>query len=186
MNIGLTDGADPTGGLHDESAAGMLVAPEAEHLVQALVPMAVADVASDRWLTQHGWIERLNMQAHVNASQMRDEFVMEALVLHEKMSTLVHSLIASELWRANVYPELRDEAARLDGVRLYQALYHEAVVANLLEVSLFHRQACEACGDSLLDLLDWAHRRLVWLQAHEPPAEVTAKTPQVRSRRRRG
>lgn len=48
-----------------------------------------------------------------------------------------------------------------------------------VQVTLFHRQACEACGDSLLDLLDWAHRRLVWLQGHKPPAEVTARTPEV-------
>lgn len=143
MNIGVTDGLDPSA-VHDDATGGMLVAPEAEHLVQALVPMSVPDVASDKWLTQHGWIERLNMQAHVNASQMRDEFVMEALVLHEKMGVLVHSLLASELWRTHVYPRLRDEAAERDGVRLYQALYHEAVLANLLEVRRARRGAAGA------------------------------------------
>mmetsp|Transcript_25646 Transcript_25646/g.59365 ORF Transcript_25646/g.59365 Transcript_25646/m.59365 type:complete len:125 (-) Transcript_25646:36-410(-) len=120
MNIGLTDGADPTASLYDDPSAAMLVAPEAEHLVQALAPLPVGEIPSDKWLTQHGWIERLNMQAHVNASQMCDEFVMEALVLHEKMPTLVHSLLASELWRTNVFPKLRERAAELDGVRLYQ------------------------------------------------------------------
>ena len=70
MNIGLTEGAS-FDGLVDDGQAGMLVAPEAEHLIQALRPLAVADVASDRWLTQHGWLERLNMQAHVNVRAAR-------------------------------------------------------------------------------------------------------------------
>jgi hypothetical protein len=185
MNIGLTEGAS-LDGIIDDGLAGMLVAPEAEHLIQALRPLTVADIASDRWLTQHGWLERLNMQAHLNvraekraacglagaasqrrrwrpcagttsssqalralalphapepvdrahtrtgrafllltavapqASQMRDEFVMEGLVLHEKMGLLVHSLLASELWRCNVYPLLEEKASEADGIRLYQ------------------------------------------------------------------
>lgn len=174
MNIHLSDGT-AAGGADELGDAGPLVAPEAEHLVEALSRFAVADIGSDRWLTQHGWLERLNMQAHVNAAQMRDEFVMEALVLHEKLPVLVHDLIATELWRARVLPQLREEAHKRDGVRLYQCCYHEAVVANLLEAVLYHRQACEAVADALVDLADYCQRRLVWLlERARPPADVTA------------
>lgn len=45
------------------------------------------------------------------------------------------------------------------GVRCrYLVLHHEATLANLLEVALFHREACEAAGeDALLEVRPHAH-----------------------------
>jgi hypothetical protein len=46
----------------------------------------------------------------------------------------------------------------------YLVLHHEVTVANLLEVALFHREACEAAGeDALLEVRDeGATPTLVW------------------------
>lgn len=41
----------------------------------------------DRWFRQHEYIEKLNMQAILNASAMHDEFVKEHLVSHGKVTT---------------------------------------------------------------------------------------------------
>jgi len=41
-----------------------------------------------RWRQQHEYLEKLNMQALVNASQNQDEFVKEYLISHEKVSYL--------------------------------------------------------------------------------------------------
>lgn len=46
----------------------------------------------------------------------------------------------------------------------YQMLYSEAVLANLLEVCLYHEHACQAMkSDSILELCDWCYEMLVFL-----------------------
>lgn len=42
-------------------------------------------------------------------------------------------------------------------------VYHEGVIANFLEILLYHRTACEEAGDYLIDLVDWAYRKLLKL-----------------------
>ena len=46
------------------------------------------DVYAYRWRQQHEYLEKLNMQALLNASQNEDEFVKEFLINHEKVSNL--------------------------------------------------------------------------------------------------
>ncbi len=40
-----------------------------------------------RWTQQHEYLEKLNIQAVVNASQDEDEFVKEFLITHDKVNT---------------------------------------------------------------------------------------------------
>lgn len=49
-----------------------------------------------RWFRQHEYIEKLNMQAILNASAMHDEFVKELLVSYGKVPflyTYLHNLL---------------------------------------------------------------------------------------------
>ena len=39
----------------------------------------------NRWLNQHETIDRLNIQAHKNALNSTDEFVMDSFVTYEKV-----------------------------------------------------------------------------------------------------
>jgi len=56
------------------------------------------------------------------------------------------------------------QADKLDNVTVYLLLYHEAAVANLLEICLFHSSALEAIDeDHLIELVDWCYRKLVYL-----------------------
>ena len=74
-------------------AEGPINALEADRYVEELKPFAFKEMGDARWMSQHEFLTKLNLQAHVNASHMRDEFVLEAVVLHEKLPLIIRELI---------------------------------------------------------------------------------------------
>ena len=60
-------------------------------------------------MKQHEDLEKLNLQSHHNAVSNADEFVMEAVITHDKMATLVHELLAVEAWTDHVLPRLQHD-----------------------------------------------------------------------------
>jgi hypothetical protein len=93
------------------------------------------------------------------------------------MPILVHELIAIELWFEKVYPQLvaLDFAAK-STVSPYIVvctnhsqrpahfkIYHEATLVSLLEAVMYNKEACGACGDTIIDLVDYVHRRVATL-----------------------
>lgn len=54
-------------------------------------------MGSAAWLDQHDWVEKLNLQAHLNAQSHSDEFVKEALVCLDKVTVLVQDLLLAEV-----------------------------------------------------------------------------------------
>ena len=150
-------------------AVGPLNALEADRYVEELRTFTFEEFGGSRWMTQHEMLEKLNVQTHVNASQQRDEFVMEALVLHEKIPLLIRELVSTELWKENVFPLVHEFLSTENSIKGYMLLYHEAVLINLLESVLYHKQACEAAGDMIVELTDYCHRKLVWLLSAPPP-----------------
>ena len=52
-------------------------------------------------------------------------------------------------------------------------LYHEATVANLLELILFHRDTCEAAGDGILDMMDYCFHKIAKLTTRYVSYHVT-------------
>ena len=145
---------------------------EADRIVENLQSFKFQRFGDRTWTNQHQELSKLNLQAHINAQQHRDEFVVEALLLHEKMPLLIKELVSAELWKINVYPKLKSFLDKEASVKGYLLLYNEAVLCNLLEAALYHPRACTACGDCTSGLVDWCHRRLVWLhtaQYEEPP-----------------
>lgn len=54
-------------------------------------------VGSNNWLRQHDALERLNIQAHQSAQCRSDEYIVEALVTQQRLSCLVHELLAAEV-----------------------------------------------------------------------------------------
>lgn len=121
---------------------------------------------SAAWSRQREKIERLNIQAHQNVASHSDEFVKEALISHDKIAVLCHELLVVEVWRERVLP-LLDAAvyeSTVGSTALYWVCYHEVSLINLLEVTLFHMESCENAGDdALLELADYCHRRLLYL-----------------------
>lgn len=48
-------------------------------------------------------------------------------------------------------------------MRLYFVLYHEATLANFLEVLLYHGHVCEQAGDLLIEVADYCARKMTML-----------------------
>lgn len=174
-------------------ASGPLNALEADRYCEELITNSFEQMGGHKWLSQHEFLSKLNLQAHVNASQQRDEFVLEAMVLHEKIPLLIRELIASELWKQNAYPLIKDWLAEHNSIKGYLLLYHEAVLVNLLEALLFHKQGCDAAGDAIIELVDYCHRKLMFLLNADPPAppaknqdefkkQLMSETPEDHSR----
>jgi hypothetical protein len=62
---------------------------EAEAYVEQLKIFSIKDIGNPNWLQQHQFIEKLNVQTHVNVQNETDEFVMEHLISHEKIPVYV-------------------------------------------------------------------------------------------------
>ncbi|KAM9859162.1 zinc finger MYND domain-containing protein 10 [Aulostomus maculatus] len=155
----------------------VLLPVEAEQIIQGLTPFSVKEVGSMRWLRQHEYIEKLNMQAILSASSMRDEFVKELLVLHGKIPVLVHEMILTELWKHKIFPifcQLQDFNPK-STFNLYMVIYHEATIINLLETIMFHKDSCDAADDSVVDLVDYCHRKLTLLAGKSNKGSATTQ-----------
>ncbi len=61
------------------------------------LPPPLAQVGGPAWLEQHDWVEKLNLQAHLNAQSHSDEFVKEALVSLDRVTVLVKDLLLTEV-----------------------------------------------------------------------------------------
>ncbi|KAG8007716.1 Zinc finger MYND domain-containing protein 10 [Nibea albiflora] len=148
---------------------------EAEGFVQSLETFPLKEVGSARWSRQHEYIEKLNMQAILSASAMHDEFVKELLVSYGKIPVLVHEMILVEVWKQKVFPilcQLQDFNPK-NTFNLYMVIHHEATIINLLETIMFHKESCEAAYESVLDLVDYCHRKLTLLASKATRGDVT-------------
>eukprot|EP00403_Amphidinium_massartii_P016501 CAMPEP_0178422114 /NCGR_PEP_ID=MMETSP0689_2-20121128/27004_1 /TAXON_ID=160604 /ORGANISM="Amphidinium massartii, Strain CS-259" /LENGTH=623 /DNA_ID=CAMNT_0020043663 /DNA_START=57 /DNA_END=1924 /DNA_ORIENTATION=+ len=174
------DGLDGLDGLADiASAAGLpldgvddvlptfsdLTPFEVEHFVGELQTFNIEDVGGPKWLTQHERIEKLNWTAHSQAKEGHDEYVVDQFNMQEKVPVLIYDLILINVWKERIWPLVKNHVVKFSSLRSYIPVYHEASVANLLEVCLFHRTSCEEAGDALIDLVDWCAKKLRYLVA---------------------
>jgi len=146
---------------------------EAECYVESLQPFAIDTVGSQTWLLQHERVEKLNQQAVASATCQTDEFVKEYLITHDKVSVLVHNLITTEVWKEKVFPIILKKVTLESSFNLYMMMYHEAPIVTLLETVMYHSEIAEAAEDSILDLLDYCHRKVSdTLARHEGGEEL--------------
>ncbi|CAF2828636.1 unnamed protein product [Rotaria sp. Silwood2] len=62
----------------------VLLSTEVDAFVEALEPFEVEDIGKPRWHTQHEYIEKLNMQAILDANRNTHEYVREIIVNNDK------------------------------------------------------------------------------------------------------
>ena len=146
----------------------LVLAPEAERMVEALRQHGIAEVGTPNWMEQQGAVHKLNVQSHYNAHAHADEFVKDYLVSFDKVRVLVHELLLMEVWKAHLLPHLKKHLAKkVDSITSYLLISHEADLANLLEVTLYHEQALDNIEeDFLMELVDWCSRQLQYLNSH--------------------
>eukprot|EP00794_Sanderia_malayensis_P007456 gene7455-8278_t len=171
------------------AAENILSHAEADMYIEALQTVSVSDIGNQRWRTQHEYIEKLNMQAVLNASTNTEEFIQEALISHNKVRTffcvlqvsgqrlrrtfgigvavimtLIYDLISVELWQNRVFKHILDiEITSNSSLPIYMVLFHEATSLSLLETVLYHKEPCECAGDNILDLVDYCCRKITSL-----------------------
>ncbi|XP_034169870.2 zinc finger MYND domain-containing protein 10 isoform X3 [Pangasianodon hypophthalmus] len=105
------------------------------------------------------------MQAILHASANQEEFIKDLFVSLGKIPMLVHGLILVEVWKQKVFPilcKLQDFSPK-STFPLYMVIHHEATIINLLETILYHKESCEAAEDTVVDLVDYCHRKLTLL-----------------------
>ena len=151
-----------------DARASVLLQPEAERMVEELRLMKLEDVGAPAWTKQHQALEKLNMQAQISVMNQGDEFVVEALIDHEKIQLLIQDLLITEAWKEKVLPLVQAELAGAHYVKLYLIMYHEAIVLGLLEKAFFTSTAVAAGGDMLVELADYCYRRTVYLNNVDP------------------
>ncbi|XP_030061359.1 zinc finger MYND domain-containing protein 10 [Microcaecilia unicolor] len=145
----------------------VLLLGEAEGMVRNLQAFPLQEIGSKGWFKQHEYIEKLNMQAILNASASQEEFIKELLVTYGKIPVLIYELICVEVWKQKVFSVL----CRLQDFKpqstfpIYMVMHHEATIINLLETVFFHKEVCESADDTFLDLIDYCHRKLALLVA---------------------
>lgn len=153
----------------------LLLPGEAEVLVQGLHSFQLREMGSEGWSKQHENLEKLNMQAILDATVSQAEPIQELLVTHGKIPTLVEELIAVEMWKQKVFPVL----CRLEDFKpqntfpIYMVVHHEASIINLLETVFFHKEVCESADDTVLDLVDYCHRKLILLVARKGGGDLS-------------
>jgi len=143
--------------------APIMMQSEAVRLVEDLKPIKLEEVGTKQWTKYHQTLERLNMQAQLSVMHQSDEFVVEALIDHEKIDVLIHDLIVTEAWKANIMPKVVEELASTHYVKLYLIAYHESIVVSLLEKAFYTPTAVAAGGELLVELADYCYRKTVKL-----------------------
>ncbi|XP_015273345.1 PREDICTED: zinc finger MYND domain-containing protein 10 [Gekko japonicus] len=157
-----------------EEPLAVLLPGEAELLVRDLKNFPLRAIGDDGWFRQHEYIEKLNMQALLSASAGHEQLLTELLVNYAKIPTLVEELITVEIWKQKIFPvlcRLKDFKPK-STIPIYLVLHHEASIINLLETVFFHKEICESAEDTILDLIDYSHRKLTLLAAQSACGKI--------------
>ncbi|CAF0933407.1 unnamed protein product [Adineta steineri] len=139
----------------------VLLSTEVDAFIEALESFELEDIGKPRWQTQHEYIEKLNMQAILEAGRNIHEYVRDVIVNNDKLPILVSQLITTEIWRERIFREL--VAMKFEPqvtFSIYIIFYHEASLVNLLETLMYHEDVCTAFDDQILDLVDYSYRIL--------------------------
>nr|XP_033781614.1 zinc finger MYND domain-containing protein 10 [Geotrypetes seraphini] len=151
----------------DAVPVSVLLPGEAEGMVRNLHVFPLQEIGSKGWFKQHEYIEKLNMQAILNASASQEEFIKEFLGTYGKIPILIHELICVEVWKQKVFSricQLQDFKPK-STFPIYIVMHHEATIINLLETVFYHQDVCESAEDTVMDLIDYCHRKLTLLVA---------------------
>lgn len=97
-----------------------------------MVKLDIKDYASPIWYKQDEKLQKLNMQLHVNAIMKNDEFILEEMIVQDKYQMLIIDLLITSAWKKRVLPLIKSEISSFNSLKIYLAVYHEAVVCNML------------------------------------------------------
>ena len=153
---------------------------EAESIVQSLEPFPVEEIGCSPFLRMYAFdVERLTLQAHACAKRKHgDEYVVDSIITHGKISVLVKTLLAIEAWRLFVLrsnskhgPESSTEfspslaqklADNQASLRCAFILHIETTLCSLLNLIIYRKENCdELDDDTAVALVDYCARQMV-------------------------
>lgn len=153
--------------------ADVLTPFEAEAFVKTLQEIDIREYGGFAWTRQLEYLQKLNYQSHRNAKAREDEFVMDAVVTEDKVKTLIHEVLAAEVWKGRIFPLIKPALREVMSAKPYLLLYYQGVVLNFLEVLMYHRSVIDTAEDLLVDFIDYCYRKLLPLlnPSEDEPAE---------------
>ena len=134
---------------------------EAEVSIEKLKTFPIDQVGSPEWLQQMLIIEKINVEAHKQASSNQFEQIVDFIKTFEKLEVLVHELIASDLYLTNCLPLIKSSLPKESFVRLFIVERSMTVLLNLIELVVFKPEGLST--DGLLPLIDFCSRKLAVL-----------------------
>ncbi|PRP82878.1 zinc finger MYND domain-containing protein 10-like [Planoprotostelium fungivorum] len=175
---------------------------EIHTLVKKLRTFTFEEVGTEEWTNQKETLDRLNQLAHQNASKGEEEQVKSALIEHKKvirsihyppnrcnqLNVIVHELIMIDLWVTKIWPQIQPSIYQNLGqgsfLKPYLIITTEMSCVNLLEILLYHQDACEATEDAVFELVEYGYRKLnhlhsLWAIIAETMTDVTAALIQM-------
>ncbi len=82
---------------------------EAECMVSKMGLIEIEHIGNSKWMRQHEYIEKLNIQCHQSAQTKHDEYVVNEIITQEKLSTIIYNLITLEIWKQKIFPLIVDK-----------------------------------------------------------------------------
>lgn len=147
-----------------DAGPGVLVAGEAERLIESLRPMGVEDVGTLPWMEQRGWIEKLNLQVPSEAPARREDqssFELSTTHAHANGRSRANATPEKDKWYAllardcpqahhnaqtNSEEFVNEALASYDKVSV---LVHELIVLEIWKEKILpllgEHQACTGC-----------------------------------------
>ena len=133
---------------------------ESECLIKKLKLINIENVGNIDWSEYHNIIEKLNIQSHYSAKTKHDEYVVNQLILYNKVGLLVNDLIVTEIWKDKVFPLILNDINEEISTKLYMILFHEGTLVNLLQIILYHSSSVEMETEYMLELCDYCNRKM--------------------------
>ncbi|XP_044746819.1 zinc finger MYND domain-containing protein 10 [Coccinella septempunctata] len=164
----------------------VLLPTEVEFYIDTMKIQNMENIGSHQWLEWHKRLQKLNQEAMIEASAVKEEYVKETLISFNKVNLLIHEAILINIWKHKVLPQLLKMDPYPESTMVaYSVLYHEAVCVSLLELVTFHSNCCEALEDNALELLDYCcgnASRLLSVEFREAPTRESPKEELDRQR----
>lgn len=139
----------------------MITKAEVEHFTEKLKTFPVEEFGSPAWLQQMLVIEKLNVEAHIQASKNQFEQVVDFIKTFDKFDVLVHELISADLNLSNAYPNIKPKLPQTAFARQFIVERSMSTLLNFIELIVFKPESLSS--DGLLPLIDFCSRKLALL-----------------------
>ena len=96
----------------------MISIAETQALSSKIKTLKLCEIGNEQWSLQHEALEKIKIGAVQQSQQKHDEYIINELIVDNKISILIKNLIVIEIWKHKIYPYIVDN----DQIKKNQAL----------------------------------------------------------------